>query len=132
MFSAIAHKTKFWSFTSKRFCVVCALNCARILVVRALDCAPFLFHPALFPTKLERRGPYLRHQKKRPVVDAALRARQILGGNEPVAEHADEVGEERSVVHVQEVDADERQEVALTQQLQHQLQHPDFAVFAPH
>ena len=47
MFSSISHKTKFWSFTSKRFCVVCALNCARILVVRALDCAQFLLHPAL-------------------------------------------------------------------------------------
>ena len=42
MFSSIAHKTKFWSFTRKRFCVVCALNCARILVVRALDCAQFI------------------------------------------------------------------------------------------
>ena len=42
MFSSIAHKTKFWSFMRKRFCVVCALNCARILVVRALDCALFL------------------------------------------------------------------------------------------
>ena len=29
------------------------LNCARILVVRALDCAQFLLHPALFPTQLE-------------------------------------------------------------------------------
>ena len=48
MFSSIAHKTKFWSFTRKRFCV-CVLNCARILVVRALDCAQFLLHPALFP-----------------------------------------------------------------------------------
>ena len=37
-------------FTRKRFCVVCALNCAQILVVRALDCAQFLLHPALFPT----------------------------------------------------------------------------------
>ena len=53
MFSSIGHKTKFWSFTRKRFCVVCALNCARILVVRALDCAQFLLHPALFPTQLE-------------------------------------------------------------------------------
>ena len=50
MFSSIAHKTQFWSFTSKRSCVVCALNCAQILVVRALDCAQFLLHPALFPT----------------------------------------------------------------------------------
>ena len=48
MFSSIAHETKFWSFTRKRFCVVCALNCARILVVRALDCARFLLHPAPF------------------------------------------------------------------------------------
>ena len=31
-------------------CVVCALNCARNLVVRALDCAQFILHPALFPT----------------------------------------------------------------------------------
>ena len=53
LFSSIAQKTKFWSFTRKRFCVVCALNCARILVVRALDCAQFLLHPALFPTWLE-------------------------------------------------------------------------------
>ena len=50
MFSSIAHKTKFWSFTRKRFCVVCAQKSARILVVRALDCAQFLLHPALFPT----------------------------------------------------------------------------------
>ena len=45
MFSSIAHKTKFWSFAHKRFCVVCALNCAQILVVRTLDCAQFLLHP---------------------------------------------------------------------------------------
>ena len=50
MFSSIAHKTKFWSFTRRNFCVVCALNCARISVVRALDCAQFLLHPALFLT----------------------------------------------------------------------------------
>ena len=49
MFSSITHKTKFWSFTRKRFCVVCALNCARILVVRALDCAQFSFAPCPFP-----------------------------------------------------------------------------------
>ena len=28
----------------------CALNCARILVVRALDCAQIILHPVLFPT----------------------------------------------------------------------------------
>ena len=33
-----------------RFCVVCALNCARIFAVRELNCAQFLLHPALFPT----------------------------------------------------------------------------------
>ena len=53
MFSSIVHQTKFWSFTRKKFCVVCALNCARILVVHALYCAQFLLHPALFPTQLE-------------------------------------------------------------------------------
>ena len=57
MFSSIAHKTKFWSFTRKRFCVVCALNCARILVIRALNCAQFILHPALFPTWLEHCHP---------------------------------------------------------------------------
>ena len=30
-----------------------ALNCALILVVRTLDCAQFLLHPAFFPTRLE-------------------------------------------------------------------------------
>ena len=44
MFSSIAHKMV------PRPCFICALNCARILVVRALDCAQFLLHPALFPT----------------------------------------------------------------------------------
>ena len=53
MFSSIGHKTKFWSFTHTKFCVVCALNCAQILVVRALNCAQFILHPAFFPTWLE-------------------------------------------------------------------------------
>ena len=43
MLSSIDHKIV------PRSCFVCALNCARILVVRALDCAQFLSHPALFP-----------------------------------------------------------------------------------
>ena len=48
MFSSIAHKTKFWSFTRKRFCLVRTLNCARISVVRALDCAQFPLHQVSF------------------------------------------------------------------------------------
>ena len=49
MFSSIAYKTKFWSFTRKRFCVVCALNCARILVVARARLCPISFAPCPFP-----------------------------------------------------------------------------------
>ena len=36
-----ARRSALFTRKSARFCVVCALNCAQILVVRALDCANF-------------------------------------------------------------------------------------------